>query len=58
MVDLGILTIIIWVGSFLVVSVDSVYKKIDPVFWRFAALFGGPLVLIAYVFIRERKAGQ
>jgi drug/metabolite transporter (DMT)-like permease len=58
MVDLGILAIIIWVGSFMVVSIDSVYKKIDPVFWRFAALFGGPLALIAYVFIRERRSGQ
>ena len=58
MVDLGIMTVVIWVGCFLVVSIDSVYKKIDPVFWRFAALFGGPLALIAYVFIRERRSGQ
>ncbi len=58
MVDIGLFTIIIWVGCFLVVSVDSVYKKIDPVFWRFAALFGGPFALFAYVIIRERKTRQ
>lgn len=58
MIDLGILVVIIWVGCFIVVSVDSVYKKIDPVFWRYAALFGGPFALFAYVKVRERKTRQ
>jgi hypothetical protein len=58
MTDIGILVVIMWVGCFGVVSIDSVYKKISPVFWRFAALFGGPFALIAYVFIRERRSGN
>ncbi|MFC1947382.1 hypothetical protein ACFLXY_05630 [Chloroflexota bacterium] len=58
MVDLGILGVIIWVGCFLVVSVDSVYKKINPVFWRLAALFGGPFALLAYGIIRERRSDK
>jgi drug/metabolite transporter (DMT)-like permease len=56
MVDLGILAVIIWVGCFLVVSVDSTYRKISPVFWRLAALFGGPFALLAYGIIRERRS--
>ena len=58
MTDIGILVIIMWVGCFVVVSIDSVYKKMSPVFWRFAALFGGPFALIAYIFIRERRSDQ
>ncbi len=54
MTDLGILTIIIWVGSFVVVAVDSVFRGISPVFWRLAALFGGPFVLLAYSLVREK----
>jgi drug/metabolite transporter (DMT)-like permease len=58
MIDLGILAVIIWIGCFVVISVDSVYHKIDPVFWRFAALFGGPFSLLVYAIIRERKTRQ
>lgn len=58
MIDLGILALIIWVGCFVVVSVDSTYQKISPVFWRLAALVGGPFALIAYGIIRERRIGQ
>ena len=58
MVDLGIMAVVIWVGCFVVVSIDSVYKQISPVFWRFAALFGGPFALIAYIFIRERRSDK
>lgn len=58
MIDLGILALVIWIGCFVVVSVDSAYKKIDPVFWRLAALFGGPFTLIAYGIIRERRSNQ
>lgn len=56
MSDLGILAVVIWVGCFVVVSIDSVYKKINPVFWRLAALFGGPFALLAYGIIRERRS--
>jgi hypothetical protein len=55
MIDVGILTICIWLGCFLVVSVDSVYRKISPVFWRLASLFGGPFALLAYGIIREQS---
>ena len=41
MEDWSILFLIIWIGCFLVVSIDSAYKKISPVFWRVASLFGG-----------------
>ena len=57
MEDLVILAIIIWVGCFLVVAVDSAYRSISPWFWRLAALFGGPFVLLAYGLVRE-KAGK
>ena len=53
-----ITTIVIWVGSFVVVAVDSVMQGISPWFWRFAGLFGGPFALLAYGLVREntRKA--
>jgi hypothetical protein len=47
--------LIIWLGSFLVVSVDSAYRKISPFFWRVAALFGGPFTMLAYCLIREKQ---
>lgn len=50
-----IMAVVIWVGCFLVVSIDSAYSKISPVFWRLAALFGGPFALLAYGLIRERR---
>ena len=55
MIDVGILALCIWLGCFLVVSVDSAYRKISPVFWRLAALFGGPFALLAYGLIREKS---
>jgi len=54
MVDLGILAIVIWLGCFLVVAVDSVFRGINPVFWRLASLVGGPFVLLAYGLVREQ----
>jgi hypothetical protein len=51
--DLGILTIFVWLGCFLLVAVDSVMRGISPVFWRLAALVGGPFVLLAYGIVRE-----
>ena len=49
-----ITTIVIWVGSFVVVAIDSVMQGISPWFWRFAGLFGGPFALLAYGLVRER----
>lgn len=52
--DVGILlAVCIWLGSFLVVAVDSAFRGISPVFWRLAALVGGPFVLLAYGLVRE-----
>ena len=51
--DLGILVIIIWLGCFLVVAVDSAMRRISSVFWRLAALVGGPFALLAYGIVRE-----
>ena len=56
--DLDIIAVIIWVGCFIVVSIDSAYKGISPWFWRLAALFGGPFVLLAYCLVRERGKQQ
>ena len=49
------LFICIWLGCFVVVSIDSAFRGISPWFWRLAALFGGPFVLLAYSLIRERS---
>ena len=54
MIDIGILAIFIWLGSFLVVAVDSAFRGISPVFWRLAALVGGPFALLAYGVVREK----
>lgn len=55
MIDVGILMLSIWLGCFLVVAIDSAYRKISPVFWRLAALFAGPFAVLAYGLVRERK---
>jgi len=52
--DWGIFAIVVWVGCFVVVAVDSVLRGISPVFWRLAALVGGPFVLLAYGLVREQ----
>ncbi len=54
MIDLGVLVVIVWVGCFVVVAVDSVFRDISPWFWRLAALFGGPFVLLAYGIVRTQ----
>jgi len=54
MIDLGILAIFVWFGCFLVVAIDSAFRGISPVFWRLAALFGGPFALLAYGLVREQ----
>ena len=51
--DLGILVIFIWLACFLVVAIDSAFRGISPVFWRLAALVGGPFALLAYGIVRE-----
>lgn len=56
--DYYILVTVIWVGCFIVVAVDSAYRRISPVFWRLAALFGGPFALLAYSLIRERSGRE
>ena len=48
-----ILFIIGWLGCFIVVAVDSAMRGISTVFWRVAACFGGPFVLLAYGVVRE-----
>ena len=53
--DLSILAIIIWLGCFLVIAVDSAFRSISPWFWRLAALVGGPFALLAYGIVRERR---
>ena len=55
--DLGIIVVIIWLGCFILVAVDSALRGISPVFWRLAALFGGPFALLAYGLVRE-QAGK
>lgn len=56
--DLLILAVVIWVGCFIVVAIDSAYRRISPWFWRLAALFGGPFALLAYSLVRERGKQQ
>ncbi|MGD9143177.1 MAG: hypothetical protein PVG61_04955 [Dehalococcoidia bacterium] len=55
MEDWSILFLIVWLGCFVVVSIDSAYTKISPFFWRVATLFGGPFALIAYGVVREKQ---
>jgi hypothetical protein len=55
MEDWSILFLVVWLGCFVVISIDSAYKKISPFFWRVAALFGGPFALIAYGVVREKQ---
>ena len=47
------LAIIIWLGCFLVVAIDSAFRGISPWFWRLAALVGGPFALLAYGVVCE-----
>ena len=52
--NLYVMSVVIWVGCFLIVAIDSAYRRISPVFWRLAGLFGGPFALLAYGLVRER----
>ena len=51
--DLGIMLFFAWLGSFVLVAVDSAMRGISPVFWRLAALVAGPFGLVAYGVVRE-----
>ena len=51
--DLGIFVIAIWLSCVLLVAEDSAFRGISPVFWRLAALVGGPFALLAYGLVRE-----
>ena len=53
---LTITIISIWFGCFLLVAVDSVLRGISPVFWRLAALVGGPFTLLAYSLVRMQSS--
>jgi hypothetical protein len=55
MIDISLMILVIWLCCFVVVAVDSVYRKISPVFWRLASLVGGPFALLAYGIVRERQ---
>lgn len=46
--------VVIWVGCFLLVAIDSAMRGISPVFWRLAALVGGPFALVAYCLVRQK----
>jgi drug/metabolite transporter (DMT)-like permease len=54
--NLYIMAVVIWVGCFFIVAIDSAYSRISPVFWRLAGLFGGPFALLAYALVRERRS--
>ena len=45
---------IVWFGCFVLVTIDSGWRKISPVFWCLASLFGGPFALLSYGLVRER----
>jgi len=54
MIDLGIIALIIWVGCFIIVAVNSALRSISPIFWPLAVLFGGPFALVAYGITRTQ----
>ena len=58
MIDLGILVLIMWVGCFIIVAVDSTLRSISPIYWRLAALFGGPFALLAYSIARTKTISK
>jgi len=52
--DLTRIVEIVWFGCFVLVTVDSGWRKINPVFWCLASLVSGPFALLAYGIIRDR----
>ena len=55
LVDFFWVAVGIWAGCFVVVAIDSAYRRISPWFWRLAGLVGGPFALLAYGIVRERR---
>jgi hypothetical protein len=53
--DLDIIVVIVWLGCFVVVAIDSAFRSLSPVFWRLAALFGGPFALLGYGIVRDQS---
>ena len=51
--DLSFIVIFIWLGCFILVAVDSAIRGVSSVFWRLAALVGGPFALLACGVVRE-----
>ncbi len=51
--DLGTMALVIWVGCFVVVSIDAQRHARSSFFWRVASLVGGPFALVAYGIARE-----
>ena len=56
--ELTVVATVIWVGCFVVVAIDSVYRGIHPWFWRLAGLFGGPFALLAYCLVRTQASNK
>ena len=54
--EVVVFAIIVWLGCFILVAVDSAFRRISPVFWRLAALFGGPFALLAYGIVRSQQS--
>ena len=54
--DLVHMVQIIWFGCFVLVTVDSGWRKINPVFWCLASLLGGPFALLAYGIVRDKRS--
>jgi hypothetical protein len=54
-VDLVNLIMAIWGGCFVVVTVDSGWRRTSSVFWCLASLVGGPFALMAYGIVREKR---
>jgi len=53
--ELSNIVLAIWGGCFVVVTVDSGWRKINPVFWFLASLVGGPFALTAYGIVRGKQ---
>ena len=54
--DLSHLVQIIWFGCFVLVTIDSGWRRTSPVFWCLASLVGGPFALLAYGINRHKQS--
>ena len=46
---------VVWACCFVLVTIDSGWKKINPVFWCLAGLVSGPFAMLAYGLVREKR---